>query len=258
MTRELKLAMVIGFALLLLLAILVSDHFSAADLRQRTLLESSQPRRALEDAPPPSIRELPPAQELLAASGPAAIPAIPRPIDPPADPLRDASPEVRPLGETARADVPSRPIPPPPAPASSERIHRVAEGESLTRIAERFYGDRDLWKALAAYNTDRLPNPNLMKTGLVLRIPPKELLVGASAGSGAATVRDPLLRDPAPIRAARSHVVREGETLSEIAAATLGSSRRWPELVAANRDRISDPDRVIPGTELRIPVASAN
>ncbi|MGA1045630.1 MAG: hypothetical protein ACO3ZY_10585, partial [Phycisphaerales bacterium] len=65
MTRELKLAMVIGFALLLLLAILVSDHFSAADLRQQTLLESSQPRHALAAAPPPAIRELPPAAELV-------------------------------------------------------------------------------------------------------------------------------------------------------------------------------------------------
>jgi nucleoid-associated protein YgaU len=66
-------------------------------------------------------------------------------------------------------------------------------------------------------------------------------------------VRDPLTTPTV----ARAHVVREGETLSEIAAATLGSSRRWPELVAANRDRISDPDRVLPGTELRIPATSA-
>ena len=61
----------------------------------------------------------------------------------------------------------------------------MAEGESLSRIAERLYGDRGLWKALAAYNTDRLPNPNVLKTGLVLRIPPKEVLLGGTAVAGA-------------------------------------------------------------------------
>lgn len=254
MTRELKLAMVIGFALLLLLAILVSDHFSAADLRQQTLLESSQPRHALAAAPPPAIRELPPVAELVVEPLRPSAPSR----------LADAPPsipaEVRPLGggtgrgladAAAAAPTHARST----APVPTERIHRVAEGESLSRIAERIYGDRELWKALAAYNTDRLPNPNVLKTGLVLRIPPKEVLTGG--GTAPATtnvaVRDPLAA-PAPSRA---HVVREGETLSEIAAATLGSSRRWPELVAANRDRIADPDRVMPGTELRIPVASS-
>jgi nucleoid-associated protein YgaU len=253
MTRELKLAMVIGFALLLLLAIFVSDHFSAADLRQQTLLESSQPRQALAAAPPPAIRDLPPAGELIVAP-PKAAPEFRRP-----EPTPPVSDEVRPLGGGAgRGFVdPLPPAPTParrPEPASSDRIHRVAEGESLSRIAERIYGDRELWKALAAYNTDRLPNPNVLKTGLVLRIPPKEILTGnAAPATTSIAVRDPLTT-PA---VARAHVVREGETLSEIAAATLGSSRRWPELVAANRDRISDPDRVLPGTELRIPATSA-
>lgn len=254
MTRELKLAMVIGFALLLLLAIVVSDHFSAADLRQQTLLESSQPRHALAAAPAPEIRDLPPAGELIVAPPPRAETRLAEPTPPPTLPASD----VRPLGGSSRSLADASPAAPAPrqpdAPASTDRIHRVAEGESLSRIAERIYGDRELWKALAAYNTDRLPNPNVLKTGLVLRIPPKEVLLGGTApATSSVAVRDPLANSAS----GRSHVVREGETLSEIAAATLGSSRRWPELVAANRDRISDPDRVMPGTELRIPIASA-
>ena len=254
MTRELKLAMVIGFALLLLLAIVVSDHFSAADLRQQTLLESSQPRHALAAAPAPEIRDLPPAGELIVAPPPRAETRLAEPTPPPTLPASD----VRPLGGSSRSLADASPAAPAPrqpdAPASTDRIHRVAEGESLSRIAERIYGDRELWKALAAYNTDRLPNPNVLKTGLVLRIPPKEVLLGGTAPTtSTVAVRDPLANSAS----GRSHVVREGETLSEIAAATLGSSRRWPELVAANRDRISDPDRVMPGTELRIPIASA-
>lgn len=250
MTRELKLTLVIGVALLLLLAIIASDHFSTADGPQDTLHESSQPRGVLAQAPPPAIREArptpPPAPAAAVATGgiveigPAAsrevVPTGSRVVVPPAPAIPAATPASR---ETAVAEVP---------------IYRVKEGDSLSRIALEAYGDRDLWKALAAHNTDRLRNPNVLKAGLVLRLPPREVLVG-----GTVRANDPLAGAAPPPRpsTARTHVVREGETLSEIAAATLGSSRRWPELVAANSDRIDDPDRVMPGTELRIPSSSS-
>ncbi|MHC4834279.1 MAG: LysM peptidoglycan-binding domain-containing protein [Planctomycetota bacterium] len=96
-----------------------------------------------------------------------------------------------------------------------------------------------------------LPNPDRMRVGLLLVIPDRQALDGSAVpapGTGSAAVRDPLVAAEA-----RIHIVGEGETLSEIAAAHLGSARRWPEIVAANRDRIDDPDRVRPGTELRLP-----
>ena len=62
---------------------------------------------------------------------------------------------------------------------------------------------------------------------------------GPAAGN-AAQARPPL-----------SHVVRQGETLSGIAAKYLGSSRRWPELVAANAPL--DPLKLRIGKVLRIP-----
>lgn len=53
--------------------------------------------------------------------------------------------------------------------------------------------------------------------------------------------------------AGRTHVVAAGDTLWDIAARHLGDGARWPEIYAANRDVITDPNLIHPGQELRIP-----
>lgn len=53
--------------------------------------------------------------------------------------------------------------------------------------------------------------------------------------------------------AAAIHEVQAGETLSAIAAHTLGDPSLWPAIYEANRDQIKDPARVYPGQRLMIP-----
>ena len=53
--------------------------------------------------------------------------------------------------------------------------------------------------------------------------------------------------------AAREHVVVAGETLADIAARYYGDASRGPEIYAANRDRIRDPERLYAGQTLSIP-----
>jgi nucleoid-associated protein YgaU len=50
--------------------------------------------------------------------------------------------------------------------------------------------------------------------------------------------------------------VQRGETLGEIAHATLGDASLWPALYRANRDQIRDPKRLYPGQKLAIPTLS--
>jgi nucleoid-associated protein YgaU len=258
MTRELKLAMVIGFALMLLLAILVSDHFSIGDTDHSTLVASAQPRLA-DTAPPVALRRTTGEGSTL----PSPPRAAPSSQDPPLAATASRPLRVRPVGDD-RPSAPAVRSPSTPIAAASTaesaatarpspQTYRVAEGDSLSSIATAFYGDAGLWQRLAEANRERLPNPDRMRVGLLLVIPDRQALDGSAVpapgpGPGPAAVRDPLVAaEP------RIHVVGEGETLSEIAAAHLGSARRWPEIVAANRDRIDDPDRVRPGTELRLP-----
>jgi Ca2+-transporting ATPase len=47
--------------------------------------------------------------------------------------------------------------------------------------------------------------------------------------------------------------VCDGDTLSSIAERAYGDPRRWPEVFAANRDRLTNPRKLPPGTTLRIP-----
>ena len=56
-------------------------------------------------------------------------------------------------------------------PASEPRIHTVVEGETLTRIARRYYGRGERWVDIYDANRASLPNPASLKIGMKLRIP---------------------------------------------------------------------------------------
>ena len=55
------------------------------------------------------------------------------------------------------------------------------------------------------------------------------------------------------IKTNRFHVVRSGETLSEIAKQYYGSAQKWHKIVKANQDLLKDPDHIQPGMRLTIP-----
>ncbi len=53
--------------------------------------------------------------------------------------------------------------------------------------------------------------------------------------------------------AARTYTVQAGDTLSAIAKTQLGSPGAYMKIFEANRDQLSDPDKIKPGQVLRIP-----
>jgi nucleoid-associated protein YgaU len=62
----------------------------------------------------------------------------------------------------------------------------------------------------------------------------------AAAGAGAAS-------------GARTYTVKAGDTLSAIAKAHLGDASAYMKIFEANKDQLSDPDKIKPGQVLRIP-----
>ncbi len=50
-----------------------------------------------------------------------------------------------------------------------------------------------------------------------------------------------------------TYTVKSGDTLSKIAKELLGDAQAYPEIFAANRDQLSDPDKIKPGQVLKIP-----
>jgi nucleoid-associated protein YgaU len=51
------------------------------------------------------------------------------------------------------------------------QYHEVIKGDTLSKIAEKYYGDASLYPNIFEANRDILDNPNMIKIGQKLRIP---------------------------------------------------------------------------------------
>jgi nucleoid-associated protein YgaU len=49
--------------------------------------------------------------------------------------------------------------------------HEVKGGETLSKIAQRYYGDASLYPKIFEANKDTLKDPNMIRVGQKLRIP---------------------------------------------------------------------------------------
>ena len=55
--------------------------------------------------------------------------------------------------------------------APSQRTYTVASGDTLSAIAERFYGDANAYTRIFEANRDKLDNPDMIRAGQELVIP---------------------------------------------------------------------------------------
>lgn len=53
----------------------------------------------------------------------------------------------------------------------TKTTYTVKPGETLTRVALRFYGTKNLWPYIVKHNPNKIKNPNNVPSGTVLRIP---------------------------------------------------------------------------------------
>jgi nucleoid-associated protein YgaU len=56
--------------------------------------------------------------------------------------------------------------------------------------------------------------------------------------------------------AAQTYTVKAGDTLSKIAKAQLGDANAYMDIFNANKDQLTDPDKIKPGQVLKIPAAT--
>ncbi|MEY4787518.1 MAG: hypothetical protein RL692_1412, partial [Planctomycetota bacterium] len=163
MTREHKLAVVLGFGLLLFVGILVSDHFSASQRRTPADLAANTIRE-VRPAPPVSIQTIQVNTradmnasggqivngQMLASGDTLAIPAglVPTPAPQP-----------------AVAGVPAE-------------LYTLKDGETLYKICQTKYGNGNLWKELADFNKSTISNPTKLRKGTTIRLPAASVLRG--------------------------------------------------------------------------------
>jgi len=54
----------------------------------------------------------------------------------------------------------------------AEKRHTVQAGDTLSSLANRYYGDKSKWRIIYNANRDRIKNPDVLNVGSVLVIPP--------------------------------------------------------------------------------------
>jgi nucleoid-associated protein YgaU len=160
-----------------------------------------------------------------------------RPIWPPDDPLPSQKPPADERLRSANVGPRDReggaPLPPPHA-----STYTVRKGENMFSIAKSQLGDGARWHELVELNPS--VDPDDLREGDVLRLPSR----------GAAPEPAPRHR-PEP----ETYVVRDGDTLSEIASRKLGKASRWERLLKANSDQLERPEDLRSGMRLKIPAA---
>jgi nucleoid-associated protein YgaU len=57
------------------------------------------------------------------------------------------------------------------AEATESQTYTVVSGDTLSKIAKRFYGDASKWKPIWEANKSQIKNPDLIQIGQVLTIP---------------------------------------------------------------------------------------
>jgi nucleoid-associated protein YgaU len=62
-------------------------------------------------------------------------------------------------------------IPPGPTPRTGQS-YTVQKGDTLYSLARRFYSDQAKWKVILEANRAAIPNPDVIRVGQVLTIPP--------------------------------------------------------------------------------------
>ena len=87
------------------------------------------------------------------------------------EPLSSADiPALPPLPEL---DSTTMPTPPPPAEKKEADSYTVSKGDTLWSISKKFYGQGEKWQLILEANKDKIPDPNKLKAGMVISIPPK-------------------------------------------------------------------------------------
>lgn len=272
-TRETKLALIIGFALVMVVGVLISDHLAAsnrtpiADLTtgpagaaastETARATGSRPateRSSQRDATTRPTRLVPtqPLVQLNQGSTRSSQPGSQtgRSRSTFAEAIERARDSVDSIGDLFNPATRTSPAAGSPAATGQSRApptvwHTVVENESLWEIAKAYYGRGSRWSEIAAANPGRVGADGAVREGVKIKIPG-----GQTAPVVAST--------PTPARSTTagggdSYTVKAGDTLGQIAQRLLGTMKRADEIMVLNRTVISSADEIRVGMVLEMP-----
>lgn len=220
MTREIKLSLILGFAAVLAVAVLLSDHLAGGS---RDSTAGVSPLGRAHRVEPVEAVEEPPTLILVDEFGRPEPNQPPRPV-----PATPQNPRPRAVQPAAVADA---------APTGG------GEATLLDRLQQRFAaGVGEAMESIASGNG---PPPSVILTDNSLSPPPltetPTVSPGGSPGRGQAEGEFVLYN------------VKEGDTLWSIASRHLGDGKRFKEIADLNRDRMGKDGVLRAGASIRLP-----
>ncbi len=293
MTRELKLALILGSSLVLVVGVLISDHLSGARQARIERVDSPLVTQPVTQVPP------------LASATHAADTIIPQMLDypsldpatqPPTTALGDPAPVT--AQQIAQSNDPQSELDrlaaqfgfklePVPVAAQTDRIETPEDVAVLTMRDARAGGPGDspaanssetgavrtteytvqsgdtLWSLAARFlgSGSRHAELKELNKGRLgpngeLRLGLKILVPGAT-NAGRTNEQAAPQRDATPEKKpttpSRTYTVKAGDTLHKIAEKTLGSGNRWRDIFEANKSTMKDSNTLRVGAVLKIP-----
>lgn len=241
MTRELKLALIVGFSLVLFVTVLVSDHLSRA--RRAELPQVVQPA---------SLTAVPPSTELRATHEPVRAPA---PVTPkPAPSIDSGSPFGAPSGSQIAGAQPTAPAHPNTNPnagaAPAPNSDTYAMGP-LGQAVER--GERGVLASEGA----QLDNPVVIDQN-----PRRDGRMDIKlVNNGTTIVPPPITPDKqpqaekpvAPVTKIPEYAVEEGDTLYDLSKKFYKDPKHWKALQAYNKGRLGKDGSPRAGASILVP-----
>ncbi|MGQ0628515.1 MAG: LysM peptidoglycan-binding domain-containing protein [Phycisphaerales bacterium] len=260
MERQHKLGLLLGFAILMVAGILISDHFSRARRGSALPTDITQvPPPGIGTIREPELTQLPPEREpelpdeRRAEDGPLVKVKFTRPDE--NDPLVYVQPAAKDELDPSVWNPKNLKVS-----KGTEKSYSLAQGDTLYSICKKHYNDGNLYPKLAAWNEEVLDGK---LTGLrlrtMLKLPPKDVLMGEAvlAPSGA-QVQEPRTsplpaEDDSVVTKVTTRVYRvvDGDTGVKIAEKALGNKTRWPDIAKLNPG--VDPRTLRIGAELKLP-----
>lgn len=240
MTREVKLSLILGFAVVLSVMLLLSDHFSGAQQARQTGINPERgidPVTAYAPAPEPTLI-------LVDEQGRPQQPQ-PRPTQPTPQP---GNPRQKAIMPTAIADANS------PQPVVQD------DTTLLDRLQARFTAE--VGNAVNDLASGQTPPPAVATNEPIrfdepMPVDPSAGIPIAGAGDEPVEQIDSTVPEvevkPAPPAELATYEVKEGDTLWSIAARQLGNGSRHAEIAALNRDRMGKGNTLRVGSSLRMP-----
>jgi len=140
-----------------------------------------------------------------------------------------------------------------PAVQSSAAIYEVSRGDSLAQISQKFYGPQEgnrLVNIRKIYEANKktLKSIDDLQVGQKLVIPPLNDKQQTLLKTGLFEKVD---KEVKPAASLKEYVIKDQDTLWEIAAEYLGDGSRYEEIAAMNES--IDPDNLIVGAKIKLP-----